>query len=349
MTDKKYEKDLTIVIPFIGEFPQSLFTIQSVAQNCLESDINFEIIACNNYCNEAKEQAKTSANQALNKFIASYNLKAKSGQEVLSNVYQLHKDIKPTYEDKSGEAVKACAKINPWLEYIEVPDRLSHWEAKRVACKIAKGKHLLFVDGHTVPAAGSIPKMFREYDKYGYHGTMHLPLTYKILESHKLIYKLKVENNFYGYSFTGFRPSEVPYEVPCMSTCGMMISKEIYDKIGGWPKEMGMYGGGENYINFTLSVMGYKKWIFPLGTLHHHGDKRDYHYTYDALWFNRFIAHYLFGGEKVLKDLARVTKGKPEVIQGWVDRVLIEQKEHRNLIKNQEVISLDDWTKQWMD
>lgn len=353
----KYEKDLSVIIPFVGEYPQILFTIQSIAQNIAESGINFEIIAVNNYCKEAQEQTKHSANAALTKFISAYNLKCKTGKEVLSDVYQLHRDIKPTYEDKSGEAVKACVRINPWLEYLEVKDRLSHWEAKRQACKIACGKHLLFVDGHTVAGAGSIPGMFYEYDTgwdgskdggmYCQEGTMHLPLTYKILESHRLIYKLKVENSFYGYSFTGCRNEPDPYEVPCMSTCGMMISREIYDKIGGWPKNMGMYGGGENYINFTLSVLGLKKWIYPKGTLHHHGANRDYHYTYDALWFNRFIAHYLFAGEKGLKDLANVTKGRPEVIQGWVKTVFKEQKEHRVLIKKQEVITLDDWMEQW--
>jgi len=345
----KYEKDLSVIIPFVGEFPQILFTIQAISQNIAESDINYEIIAINNYCEEAKEQAKTSANQALNKFVSAYNLKIKSGEEILSDVYQLHKDVKSTYEDKSGESVKACAKINPWLEYLEVSDKLSHWEAKRQACKIAKGKHLLFVDGHTVAAAGSIPGMFAHYDEGDYHkkGSMHLPLTYKILESHRLIYKLKCENNFYGYSFTGFRDEEHPYEVPVMSTCGMMISKEIYDKIGGWPKHMTMYGGGENYINYTLAVMGYKKWIYPHGTLFHHGAGRDYHWTYDGMLINRLIAHYLFGGKDKLLKFANSSKGRPEVIERMVNDVLNKQKEHRNIIKAGQKLEIDTWLEQW--
>lgn len=346
--NKEYTKDLSVIIPFVGEFPQILFTVQAISQNIAESDINYEIIAINNWCDEAREQANQSANHELKNFISSYNMKLKSGKPVLEDVFKLHKGIKPTYEDRSGEAIKACARINPWLEYLEVSDRLSHWEAKRQACKIAKGKHLLFVDAHTIPGAGSIPGMFKEYnDNFCKKGSMHLPLTYKILESHKLIYKLKCENNFYGYSFTGFRESKTPYEVPCMSTCGMMISREIYDDIGGWPKHMTMYGGGENYINYTLAVMGYKKWIYPKGVLFHHGDKRDYHYTYDNFWFNRFIAHYLFGGKKALSKLAEVTKGKPEVIQSWIDRILVEQKKHREIIKSKEKITLDDWLKQW--
>ena len=345
----KYEKDLSVIIPYVGEFPQVLFTVQSVAQNLIESGIDFEIIAVNNYCDEAKQQGLDSATRAMNQLLSKiHNNDLRQKETTLEAICNFHKGIHATYEDRSGEALKACARVNPWLEYMEVTDQLSHWEAKRQAVEKSKGEYLLFVDAHTVPSYKAIPRMFQEY-KYKYHemhGSIHLPLTYKILESHRLIYKMKVENGFYGYSFTGFRQKYCSYEVPCMSTCGMMISREIYDKIGGWPKHMTMYGGGENYINYTLAVMGYKKWIYPHGTLFHHGDKRDYHYTYDGMLWNRMVAHYLFGGISVLKKYVDNVKGRPEVLESMQNKILNTYNDHRQLIKDQTVLTIDEWVKQ---
>lgn len=334
--------DLSVIIPFVGEYPQVLFTIQSVAQNLINTNIDFEIIAVNNYCDYVKAQAENIINIQQSKLIKKLNSE---------NIKKAYKAIMPTFEDRSGEAIKASAKINPWLKYFEYKDRLSHWQAKRHGVNNSSGDYILFVDAHTIPSHNAIPSMYEEFiSGYDKSGTMHLPLTYKILESHRLIYKLKIENKyFYSYSFTPFRQANDPYEVPCMSTCGMIISRKLYDSIGGWPTGLGIYGGGENFLNYVLAVTGYNKFIYPFGTLFHHGEKRDYHYIGDDFIRNRMIAHYLFGGIDLLRKFTSVCKGRETVLNVLRESVIKGHRKQRNLIKSQQVINIEDWASNWVE
>lgn len=333
--------DLSIICPFVGEYPQVLFTIQSIAQNLIETNIDFEIIAVNNYCDYVKAQAENII------AIQSNKLEKELNSENIKNAY---KAIMPTFEDKSGEVIKASARINPWLKYLEYKDILSHWQAKRYGVENSSGRYILFVDAHTIPSHNAISGMYKEfitgYDKLG---TIHLPLTYKILESHRLIYKIKIENKyFYSYSFTPFRDFHEPYEVPCMSTCGMMISRDLYNSIGGWPTGLGIYGGGENFLNYTLAVIGKNKYIYPFGTLFHHGERRDYHYIGDDFIRNRMIAHYLFGGIDLLKNFTSICKGRETVLNVLRESVIEEHKFQRSIIKAQQVTRIENWAKYWL-
>lgn len=350
--------DLSIIIPFVGEYPQVLFTIQSVAQSLRETGIDFEIIAVNNYCEDVRQQALNQIASAKKEIVLAMAEASSLGKkDLLSDkaMINVHKGIMPIYEDRSGVAIKAAEKRNPWLKYVEYKDRLSHWQAKRVGVEVSSGSVLLFLDAHVVPSKSAVPMMYDAYifeinkRNQNYHniGTLHLPLTYKILESKRLIYKMVIENNFYGYSFTGFRENEDLYEVPCMSTCGMMISRKIYDNLGGWPSGMGIYGGGENFMNYALAVCGYKKYIFPDATLFHHGDKRDYHYIYDDMVKNRFIAHYLFGGEQLLRRLQYNTKGNPLVLSNLASEAIKESKEQRQQIKEVQKYTIEEWAASW--
>ena len=303
---------LSIICPFVCEYPQVMFTVQNIAQDLI-GRVDFEFIAINNYCEEVKKQ----------------------GRE----------------EDKGGESIKACQRGNPWLKYLEYKDKLSHWQSKNLGVKHSTGDILWFVDAHCVIARNSLFDMFNYYveHKEELNGSIHLPLTYKILEWHRLIYKLggEPEKGDLHYSFTGYRDELEPYEVPCMSTCGMMISRELYDYFGGWPVELGIYGGGENFINYTLAVLGKKKWIMPGGSLFHHGEKRGYHWNGDDMIRNRFIANYMFGGDKWLSLMRDNRKGKKEVLQSIYENVKATCKEHRELIKSRQAISIEDWLNKW--
>lgn len=309
--------ELSIIIPFCNEYPQVLFTIQSIAQE-LRGRVDFEIIAINNYCDEVKKQ----------------------GIE----------------EDKGFEAVLASEKANPWLKVLHYKDKLSHWQAKNFGVQESSGKFLWFCDAHCMVSRDALFKMFNYYRDVHkeLNGSIHLPLTYKILESHKLIYKL-VYNPEIGevhYSFTGYRNCEgsifnYHYQVPCMSTCGAMITRELYDQLEGWPIELGIYGGGENFSNFTLAILGKSVNIFCGEPLFHHGDKRGYSWNYNDYTKNRIIATYMFGGEALARKYAKHRKGNQVIINQILEDVLYKCKKHRELIKMQQKISIEDWLAKW--
>ncbi len=349
--------ELSIIIPFAGEHPQALFTIQSIAKSLLYTEgkplIDFEIIAVDNFCPELEDQWEHIDRREAHTIAR----KVKENGEVdpYPAFMEALKNIPTSLrENKAGEAIEASAGGNPWLKYMKFTDRLSHWECKRLACQAAEADTFLFIDAHCVPTQG-IDEMYQSYQQYREYATMHMPLTYKILEWHRLIYKLKITNNFYGYAFTGFpgiqeQFNELP-QVPCMSTCGMMISREVYDAVGGWPEGMTMYGGGENFMNYALAVCGFRKHIYPFVTLHHHGAGRDYHYTHDGIIWNRMIAHYLFGGITLLHKLSKEMKGRPEVLNKMAHDIMEMPvyRNHRNFIRDNQATPIEEWAAKWLE
>lgn len=306
--------ELSVIIPFVNEYPQVLFTIQSIAQE-LRGRVDFEIIVINNYCEEVKRSG-----------IA---------------------------EDNGYNAVLASEKLNSWLKVLHYKDKLSHWNAKNLGVENSSGEFLWFCDAHCIISRDSLYNMFAYYrDTYGeINGTLHLPLTYKLLESRRLIYKL-VYNKEAGevhYSFTPYGADRTEVDkfyyrtVPCMSTCGMMITRQLYEDLGGWPKELGIYGGGENFLNFSLAVIGKTVNVFHADPLFHHGEARGYSYTYDDYSRNRILATYLFGGKNLATTYSLNRKGDKGVLKSILEDVLVTCKEHRELIKKQQITDIRDW------
>lgn len=304
--------DLSVIIPFVNEYPQVLFTIQNIAQE-LRDRVDFEVVAINNFCDEVAAQGKA--------------------------------------EDQGAEALKASVPLNHWLKVIDYSEKLSHWQAKNAGVKIASGRFLWFCDAHCLASREALFKMFEYYRAHHeeLNGTLHLPLTYKITETRRLIYRLVADvlQGKLHYSFTDYHEASAPYPVPCMSTCGMMMTRELYDELGGWPVELGIYGGGENFINFTLAVMGKAVNIMPGEPLFHHGEKRGYAFNYLDHKRNQIIAAYLYGGRAWAELFSRNCDGRPGVLEATAEDVFTKCAEHRRHIKSQQKIDIHDWVRRW--
>lgn len=302
--------ELSVIIPFVNEWPQVVWTVRSIADELI-GRVDFEIIAIDNY-------VKKEVN-------------------------------KP--QDKGGKYLHNVARGNKWLKVYDYTDKLSHWNAKRYAIERSSSDFLFFSDGHCAIARDALYKAFTLYrSSYkALNGTLHLPLTYQIMEWHKLIYKLVTDAKIgkVHYSFSSYRDSEAPYEVPCMSTCGMLMHRSIYDDLGGWPKSLGIYGGGENFINFVAATLGYKKWIMPGGPLYHHGERRGYAYNYPNFIKNRMVANYLMGGKVWLALLVNSARGHKQILNRIGSEVVAECGEQRAMLKAKQKISIEDWILQW--
>jgi len=319
--------ELSIIIPYIQEYPQILFTIRSIHEEL--KDIEHEILAIDNLCPPAIEQLK------------SKNITIDRAHEHIND------GIKPSM-------IESMAKGKDWLKYIHYTDHFSNSQARNCGIINAKADIVVFIDAHCVPSRGSLSSMFKYYKEnwQTLNGSIHLPLTYHILEDNKLIYKF-VYHKFNGrceYSFNNMPDRDDVFEVPCMSACGLMIHKKFFNMMGLFP-QTGIYAGGEHFFNYCLSIMGCKKWVYAKdgAVLHHHGEKRDYNYTWGCYQANRAVANYMFGDKEWMElyvnslQISRIDKNK--IINAVLDKK--SNIEQRDKIKTYQVISIEDWANNW--
>ena len=350
---------LSVIIPYVLEWPLPAFTVRSIIED-LNGRIDYEIILIDNYCDAVMKQQ---VNRVYNDFDISCGNFTKKEVPVVKH---LLKSGKPESEikailfemvknDRTNEQFKYMQKYMPCLKVLQYDKTLSHWQAKNLAIKESTGDILCFIDAHCMLGRDALYDMFYYYE--GNHktlnGSIHLPLSYHIIEQKKLAYKLvsRPEESVVEYSFTTYAPKgQDVYEVPCMSTCGMMITKKmLIDDIGGWPTELGIYGGGENFLNFTMSVLGFKKWVKAGNALHHHGDTRKYSWDFNNHLRNKTIANYIFGGREFVINFMDHSKGGTEQKLLILDDVLTNKSinEHHDFIQANKVISIEEWAKKY--
>jgi len=307
---------LSVIIPFAQEHPQVAFTVQAIYCE-LKDKCDFEIIVIDNHCAELQAQL----------------------------------DEQGKKRDDGGKYMSTLATADrPWLKYLAYSEKLSHWNAKNLGVANSDGEFLFFVDSHCIPSQGSLINMFNYYLEYHRRlcGSLHLPLSYMLEKPGlELTYKLisDLEHGVVHYQFTRYKDAKAPYGVPCMSTCGMMITREIYDMLGGWPVELGIYGGGEHFTNFTMATMGLFINIFPTRPLYHYAAPRGYHYNYNDYHRNRCIATYIFGGEDLAYRYITNIKGDPMVKESIFHTVVGSKKTilHRRHVKDQQIMTIEEW------
>jgi len=307
---------LSVIIAYVNEYPQLVFTIRAIVE-ALNGLVDFEIIAINNYCAEVKAQG--------------------------------------TREDKGYQMLVGAAEGNSWLRNFHYDKKLSHWQAKNLGVRESKGNFLWFPDAHVIPSRDSLVNMF-EYYKQNWeqlNGTIHMPIGYQILEWRKLIYGLVTDpsKGAYFYKFIPLEGErEKVFEVPCMSTCGCLMHRSIFDKFGGWPEEIGIYGGGEPFFNFSLAVMGMKKYIWNPGFLYHYGNDRGYSWNFGGWLKDELIAAYCYGGIDLLQlkaDNAGADKAGANTIAKEITSIPSIQQ-HREIIAKQQILPIEKWVKAWL-
>jgi len=291
------------------------FTVQAIYCE-LRDRCDFEIIVIDNHCLELDAQLQNSGRQ----------------------------------RDNGGQYLSGLAtNERPWLKYVAYDEKLSHWNAKNIGIAVSDGEYLWFCDSHCVPSPGSVVTMFDYYRRQDpSSGSIHLPLSYMLeCPGRELIYSL-VSDQAHGiahYTFARYRESQEVYTVPCMSTCGMMISRKLMEDIGLWPKELGIYGGGEHFLNFTLAVLGKTISIFPSKPLYHYAAPRGYHWNYVDYHRNRCVASYIFGGEEWAYRYIMSIKGD-KLFQESIFSTVVGSRSvvaHRKLIAGKQIIGIEEW------
>lgn len=354
-------KDISVIIPFINEFPQNLFTVESIMSS-LEG-VDFEVLLVDN--KSIREEAPDGNNTIRQEIDAIINAATATGTASkydLANKFESYvhgRDVQGRAGDRTHLFMKGHRRIKEGtLQYIQYDEKQSHWCAKREALKVATGKVCFFTDAHNFVFGDSLKQMLRYYQEHEeeLNGSLHMPV-HNLLEprGRAQVYKIHVDKSrgILHYGYTGLKVTDKVHRVPAMIYCSCMLSRKIIDKLGLWPSEFGIWGSGESFANFSLAVCGYKVSIWPFETVRHlcgGATKRGYSYHYWDLQRNKMISLFCVVGEEWMRNfiqdeladnLAKAHAIGDEVVQKL-------QKERQNILDNQ-TISIEGWAEQWID
>ena len=317
---------LAIIIPYAQEGSNTFFTCRAIHEDLLE--IPHEVLAVDNMCEELANQL-TKKNQLQDRGHDHYG---KNGELIESHI-------------------KVVSNQNKWLKYLQYNKTLSHWQCKSYAVEQTDADYLMFIDAHCIPSQGALRGIFEFYHKFSQttQSTFHLPLTYNLLDDKRLIYSLKADlkNGFIGYQFAGAVKTDNIYEVPCMSTCGCILSRNVYQKMFGSWRHLKSYGGGENILNFLLATLDVHHYIYNKGTLFHHGNDRGYHWTWEGFHYNRTAAMYLIGGNDMMEKYLSTLKGDSKIIENLKTSVLSDYKMIRDRVTPLQIVSIESFVEKW--
>lgn len=322
------KEKVSVIMPFVNEYPQIAFTLQSVVSDFRSVDREMEIVAVNNYCEQVRAQGFP--------------------------------------EDKGADYLKGLIKDGraPYLKVIDYTDKLSHWNAKNAGVAESTGEWLLFLDAHVAVGNDQFFFVCKLYEHllsaHGPDNVLHLPLSYlNDAPENTLVYRARVNKKIgllhYVFHKKQMEHYQGAFEVPVMSSCGLLMTREIFDKLRGFPPQLGIYGGGENYINYVMAVMGIRKWVRHGWPLYHFAEKRGYHYVMADWLRNRILAVYLAGGMEWAQrcvygmetcDPPRESARKlRNLLEEVIDNPDVQAR--REYIKSQTVVDLDEWTAEW--
>ena len=252
------------------------------------------------------------------------------------------------YESLNGPGDRPAPYVRTGkLKNLVYDDKLGHWCAKNKGLEIAKGKRILFIDSHCIVKKNAIKDMMDTPCP----GSLHMQIHY-MLDTKPLIYRARPETMH--YTFAGCPQGYTkPFDVPVMSTCGMMIEKKNLDHIGHWNPELGIYGGGENYMMYKIGTCGLPIQIHNTAALYHYADKRGYSWNYDDYVRNQFIAAYCVGDEEWLDIKVKERKDKKNSNKERIDEIAndvrFKCKDDRNYIRERQKCSLTEYFNSWGD
>lgn len=261
-------RDISIVMPAREEHPQATFTLQAIWDQLEDSPFDWETIIVDNLSTDKTSQFC------------------------------------------KGRWWERYAKRHHIIKYDEEG---SCWQARNAGIKAAEGRVIFLFDAHVLvspdyfvkhisaldanPSAtilyGPVVSMgdTRDHRAYGYSfGPEDDPLR-------------TIRTKFWG-SWTRKKFSDAPYRVPMSGTAAMTVRREFLEKLGGWPNELSVYGGGEQWIALACWMLGYECWVHPDTYVYHYADYRKYKdngsdkSTQDAHHFNVCLVAYALGGEE---------------------------------------------------
>lgn len=220
------------------------------------------------------------------------------------------------------------------LRYDEGP---SCWQTRQRCAEKAQGDYIFWCDSHVIVRGDDLVRAIKWHE--GWKGTLKFGLNYMLDAPFRTLYQYKWRPEKFWGDWSRELPSPPDYRIMASGTHGL-IDRDVFFDIGGLHSALGIYGGGEPYLDFKTHMFGYEIRCKPEFQVWHLAEKRGYSWNQQDFWRNFMIASYAIGGDEALEPLYATYFEKCKDNDDWL----------ANLYKlKDEAIMLASHDRQWIE
>jgi len=187
------------------------------------------------------------------------------------------------------------------LKVLAYDEKPSCWQARNFGASQARGDYLLFCDSHVLLTPGSLRGALKYHREF--KGILHFGINYWLDHPERTLFQYKWQPQKFWGAWTRIKPEPPDYRILMSGLAGTMIDRSIFQELGGFHPALGIYGGGEPYLDLKTQMHGYQVRCHPDYQLYHLAERRGYCWNNDDLWRNFMIASYALGGNEYLKPV----------------------------------------------
>jgi hypothetical protein len=221
----------------------------------------------------------------------SYVIVANGMDEVPQNTYFLKEGLET--EKKLGAFIHTKSPLAPPT-------------ARQLGVEQATGNVLFFFDNHCIPVDLYFERGLIHMKEYGID-LLHSTTQYWTGKYKHYHYPLTLEDNFWVTNPSETPIKDTPYYCACGGAGGFAVSKEAFDKVGGYGP-IGLFegwGGEETYLDLKMWMFGYKVGVHPNMLHWHYEAVRSYaRHNTPEFYINLMTAANALGGKKWLDKVS---------------------------------------------
>ena len=184
------------------------------------------------------------------------------------------------------------------LKVLQYDEKPSNWQARNLGAFNSSGQYIMHTDSHVFPEHNAWVSGLKYH--YGWKGCLHFGTNYWIDHPNRFNWQYRWQPEKFWGAWSRKIPSPPNYKILMSGTAGLLIDRETWNEIGGFHNNLGIYGGGEPWINLKTQILGYDVRCNPAFKQYHLTEKRGYSGSNMDRWHNFMLVAYALGGDKYL-------------------------------------------------
>lgn len=300
---------VSVIIPCRNEFPQIVFTIQSII-NDLETFLKpseFEIIICNN-CPSDEVYPKRALGGSIDYLMP-------------RGVYW-NRVLRVLYDPIAG-----------------------NHSTRNKGVELSRGKYIFFSDAHMSYKRGFFKRMIRAIEETDglVHGTIGWLGAYPVGKSMGYQYTIKLGEEIKG-TWNNYKLADDYFYIPLQGHCCLGVKRQQFIDFDGYPAYHRCYGGGEFYLDMKWWLFGSRVSVDPQAVGYHLCAPRGYSYHHDDYKHNVLAIGLAIGADEWTERayINWCRRGRKDVMRRLWNEAKQETLEDKEFIAKKRVTTFNE-------